>query len=62
MLQVSSLIATLVREARWTLDSGKFPENDYTVRLRLCLFGSILRNRTDLLSPFSSFLSLPGRP
>ncbi|GAA5869659.1 hypothetical protein JCM8547_005099 [Rhodosporidiobolus lusitaniae] len=33
MLQISTLIATLVREVKWTLDSGKFPENDYTTMI-----------------------------
>lgn len=36
MLQISTIVATLVRETRWVLDSpGKFPKNDYTVRLSL---------------------------
>ncbi|GJN89273.1 hypothetical protein Rhopal_002252-T1 [Rhodotorula paludigena] len=34
MLQISTIVATLVRETRWVLDSpGKFPKNDYTTMI-----------------------------
>ncbi|BGP48043.1 Lanosterol 14-alpha-demethylase [Rhodotorula kratochvilovae] len=34
LLQLSTLIATLVRETRWTLDEpGRFPKNDYTTMI-----------------------------